>query len=39
MAPLSGTAPQARRGAKQILHSYFFWTYPRGVFHYDILVT
>jgi len=39
MAPLSGTAPQARRGVKQILQSYFFWTYPRGVFHYDVLVT
>jgi hypothetical protein len=23
----------------KILKSYFFWTYPRGSFHYDILVT
>jgi len=30
---------QPRRGIKQILHSYFYWTYPRGSFHYDVLVT
>ena len=24
---------------KQILKSYFYWTYPRGCFHYDIMVT
>jgi hypothetical protein len=24
---------------KSILKSYFFWTYPRGVFHYDVMVT
>jgi hypothetical protein len=24
---------------KRILKSYFFWTYPRGHFHYDIMVT
>jgi len=24
---------------KKILKSYFFWTYPRGCFHYDVLVT
>jgi hypothetical protein len=23
----------------KILKSYFYWTYPRGSFHYDILVT
>jgi hypothetical protein len=23
----------------RILKSYFFWTYPRGNFHYDVLVT
>ncbi len=23
----------------KILKSYFYWTYPRGVFHYDVLVT
>ena len=31
--------PQARRGVKQILLSYFYWTYPRGCFHYDVMVT
>lgn len=41
MEPLSpgGAAPQPKRGVKQILHSYFFWTYPRGCFHYDVMVT
>ncbi|MGA2807037.1 MAG: hypothetical protein ABSE87_02830 [Terracidiphilus sp.] len=24
---------------KKILKSYFYWTYPRGCFHYDIMVT
>ncbi len=23
----------------KILKSYFFWTYPRGSFHYDVMVT
>jgi hypothetical protein len=23
----------------KILKSYFYWTYPRGCFHYDIMVT
>ena len=23
----------------RILKSYFYWTYPRGCFHYDVLVT
>jgi len=23
----------------RILKSYFFWTYPRGNFHYDVMVT
>jgi|SRR5579863_8751866 len=30
---------QPRRGFKQILRSYFYWTYSRGSFHYDIMVT
>ena len=30
---------QPRRGAKNILSSYFYWTYPRGAFHYDVMVT
>lgn len=28
-----------RRGAGQILKSYFYWTYSRGSFHYDVMVT
>jgi hypothetical protein len=24
---------------KNILKTYFFWTYPRGCFHYDVMVT
>ena len=34
-----GTAEQPKRGFRQILRSYFYWTYPRGSFHYDVLVT
>lgn len=30
---------QPRRSFRQILKSYFYWTYPRGSFHYDIMVT
>ena len=37
-APVVATA-QPRRGIRQILHSYFYWTYSRGSFHYDIMVT
>jgi hypothetical protein len=35
----SAPIPPARRGVKQILLSYFYWTYPRGCFHYDVMVT
>jgi len=35
----SGTVPQPRQGISQILKSYFYWTYPRGSIHYDIMVT
>jgi hypothetical protein len=34
-----GSAPQPRRTVKQVLLSYFYWTYPRGCFHYDVMVT
>jgi len=30
---------QPRRGVKQVLSSYFYWTYSRGSFHYDVMVT
>jgi hypothetical protein len=33
----NGAVAQPRRGIKQILSSYFYWTYPRGSFHYDVL--
>ena len=35
----SSAVTQPRRGIKQILSSYFYWTYERGSFHYDIMVT
>ena len=31
--------PRPRRSARQVLLSYFYWTYERGTVHYDILVT
>jgi hypothetical protein len=41
MEPLTQAAPVAksRPTVKQILLSYFYWTYARGSFHYDIMVT
>jgi hypothetical protein len=35
----AASAPPTRRTVKQILLSYFYWTYPRGNVHYDIMVT
>jgi hypothetical protein len=35
----SNPATEPKRGFKQILRSYFYWTYSRGSFHYDIMVT
>jgi hypothetical protein len=39
--PTSASAPagESRRTFRQILASYFYWTYSRGSFHYDIMVT
>ncbi len=34
-----GLTVQPRRGVKQLLKSYFYWTYPRGCLHYDVMVT
>ena len=31
--------PEPKRGYLEILKSYFYWTYPRGCFHYDVMVT
>jgi len=37
--PITGTQQVARRGFKEILKSYLWWTYSRGSFHYDVKVT
>jgi hypothetical protein len=34
-----GRASAPGRGFKAILKSYFYWTYKRGSFHYDVMVT
>ena len=30
---------QQKRGLGQVIRSYFYWTYKRGSFHYDVMVT
>ena len=30
---------EPKRGFKQVLSSYFYWTYERGTFPYDVMVT
>ena len=30
---------QPSSGITQLVRSYFYWTYPRGSFHYDVFVT
>jgi hypothetical protein len=37
--PVSPAAAQPPRTFRQILLSYFYWTYSRGSFHYDVMVT
>jgi len=37
-APVSASV-QPRRGIKEILRSYFYWTYSRGSIHFDVMVT
>lgn len=34
-----GAVAPPHRGIKQVLRSYFYWTYARGTFHYDVMVT
>jgi hypothetical protein len=34
-----GTVQQPGRSITRILKTYFYWTYPRGSFHYDVMVT
>lgn len=38
-ASSNGAGIQPKRGVSQILKSYFYWTYSRGSFHYDVMVT
>jgi hypothetical protein len=38
-AEQAGQAADSGRGFKAILKSYFYWTYSRGSFHYDVMVT
>jgi hypothetical protein len=35
----SMAAGKSKRTFRQVLASYFYWTYPRGSMHYDIMVT
>lgn len=35
----SSAVAQPRRSIGQIFRSYFYWTYSRGSFHYDVMVT
>jgi len=37
--PTSTATGPSKRTFGQILKSYFYWTYSRGSFHYDIMVT
>lgn len=32
-------ASTPKRSVDEVLKSYFYWTYPRGSFHYDVMVT
>ncbi len=34
-----GAVTEPRRSFRQILASYFYWTYDRGTIHYDIMVS
>lgn len=36
---ISMAGSQSKRSFRQVLASYFYWTYPRGSMHYDIMVT
>jgi hypothetical protein len=38
-AAQDGQVANSRRGFTAILKSYFYWTYKRGSFHYDVMVT
>jgi len=34
-----GPVETQKRSIRQVLSSYFYWTYPRGCFHYDVMVS
>jgi hypothetical protein len=34
-----GTNASTKRSIPQVVKSYFYWTYTRGSFHYDVMVT
>jgi len=38
-AAQAGPVANQGRGPKAILKSYIYWTYKRGTFHYDVMVT
>ena len=38
-AKAGDAVPERRRSFGQVLRSYFYWEYPRGSFHYDVMVT
>lgn len=38
-APMATAGTEGKRSFGQVLRSYFYWTYARGSFHYDIMVT
>jgi hypothetical protein len=37
--PSSHSTPEPPRTVRQVLLSYIYWTYSRGSFHYDVMVT
>jgi len=37
--PVSQTNTGESRGFGEMIKSYFYWTYKRGSFHYDVMVT
>jgi hypothetical protein len=39
MQPTQARGGVENRGFRQTLKSYFYWTYTRGSFHYDVMVT
>ncbi len=39
MTSMTSATPNPNTTRKGLLHSYIFWTYERGSFHYDVMVT